>query len=86
MRSLMPDEVLAIEPGSYSLENQRHQQFEEHRFGRDRRGSRSEYFHPSPKLIDHIRSLRAEHGIPDQAMLTITDGRALLDESKSGSS
>ncbi|MFF1547138.1 hypothetical protein [Streptomyces sp. NPDC058291] len=80
MRSLMPDEVLAIEPGSYSLENQRHQQFEETRFGRDRRGTRNEYFHPSPRLIDHIRSLRAQHGTPDQGMLTITDGRALLNE------
>jgi len=85
MRNLMPDEILAFEPGSYSQENQRHQQFEEHRFGRDRRGSRSEYFYPAPELIDHIRSIRDEYGVPDQEILTITDGRALLDELQSGS-
>lgn len=86
MRNLMPDEILAIEPGSYSLENQRHQQFEEQRLGRDQRGTKSEYFHQSRALIDHIRRLRVEHGIPDQRSIVITDGRALLDELKSGSS
>lgn len=86
MRNLMPDEILAIEPGSYSLENRRHQQFEEQRFGRDKRGTKSEYFYPSTELIAHIRDLRVQHGIPDQQPIVITDGRALLDEQKSGSS
>ncbi|MGW3196322.1 hypothetical protein ACWDBD_17385 [Streptomyces sp. NPDC001118] len=86
MRTLMPDEILAIEPGSYSRENQRHQQFEEHRFGRDQRGTKSEYFHPFPELIDHIRRLRREHGIPDQRSVTVTDGRTLLDETEAGCS
>lgn len=86
MRTLMPDEILAIEPGSYTLENQRHQQFDEQRFGRDRRGARSEYFHSSPELIQHIRTLRSEHGVPDQGGVGVTDGRRLLDEPNSGSS
>ncbi|MFF4489436.1 hypothetical protein ACFY0F_23555 [Streptomyces sp. NPDC001544] len=80
MRSLMPDEILAIEPGSYSLENQRHQQFAEHRYGRDQRGAKSEYFHPSDELLQHIKAVRKRHGIPQQLGVSITDGRRMFED------
>ncbi len=80
MRSLMPDEILAIEPGSYSLENQRHQQFAEQRYGRDQRGTKSEYFHPSEVLLQHIKAVRERHGVPQQLGVSITDGRRLFDD------
>ncbi|MGW4603714.1 GIY-YIG nuclease family protein [Streptomyces sp. NPDC004532] len=80
MNNIKPDEILAVEPGSYSLENQRHQQFEEHRHGRDERGTRSEYFHPSDELKAHILALREEHGIPPQVGVSIGDGRKMFGE------
>lgn len=80
MRSLMPDEILAIEPGSYSLENRRHQQFAEHRYGRDQRGTNSEYFHQNEQLLLHIKAVRERHGVPQQLGVSITDGRRLFDD------
>lgn len=80
MRSLMPDEILAIEPGSYSLENQRHQQFDEHRYGRDQPGTKSEYFHPNDILKAHILALRQQHGVPEQVGVSVTDGIRMFDK------
>lgn len=80
MSSLKPDEILAVEPGSYSLENQRHQQFELHRYGRDERGTRGEYFNLSDELKAHILALRKEHGIPPQVGVSVGDGRRMFED------
>lgn len=59
--TLMPDAVLATEPGDRELESARHTQFASHRdptVGR-------EHFKPGRQLIDLIRELRTSHGIPD---------------------
>ena len=61
MKSVPHDTVLAIEPGDYSTERARHQQFEKYRA----QGHR-EWFHASPELLAHAEALRAEHGAPRQ--------------------
>lgn len=75
MRALRPDEVLAVEPGSYALEHQRHREFEACQWSRG-----SEYFHMSAELKAHVLQLRSQHGIPDQSVVTVTDGRRVLDD------
>lgn len=59
--TLMPDAVLASEPGDQELEKARHTQFaalREPNVGR-------EHFNPGAPLIELIRELRQAHGIPD---------------------
>ncbi|MGW3321126.1 GIY-YIG nuclease family protein [Streptomyces virginiae] len=75
MRALRPDEVLAVEPGSYALEHQRHQEFAACQWSRG-----SEYFHMNAELKTHVLQLRSQHGIPDQSVVTVTDGRRVLDD------
>ena len=58
--SLMPDAVLAIEPGNKDLERLRHTQFGPLR----NRDVGREYFTPGPALLDLIRQLRKEQGVP----------------------
>lgn len=48
--------LLATEPGDYSLESKRHEQFA------DLRAYGNEWFHPGPKLIAHINTLRKAAG------------------------
>lgn len=57
--SLLPDEILAFEPGGREIEAFRHQQFSYLRRGR------SEHFEPGPALMKHIKRVRAAHGDPD---------------------
>jgi hypothetical protein len=59
MTSLMPDEILATEPGHEELERMRHKQFAHLRIplGRER-------FRPDPELMDHIRMIRKHYGEP----------------------
>ena len=59
MLALMPDEILAMEPGGWKLEQRRHRQFEAQRVE-----PQSEYFYPSPALREHIESVRVAHGAP----------------------
>ncbi|WP_394436266.1 GIY-YIG nuclease family protein [Streptomyces sp. SGAir0957] len=59
MRDLMPDEVLAIEPGSYELEATLHAEF-----GKIRVSLSMEYFHLTDELKAHIDAVVAEHGPP----------------------
>lgn len=59
MRDLMPDEVLAVEPGSYDLESTLHAQFADIRFSPS-----LEYFELTDKLGDHIDAVVAKHGPP----------------------
>jgi hypothetical protein len=51
------DELLAFERGTRTLEQRRHAQFAEHRFGR------GEWFNAHPELLAHIDALRA--GVDD---------------------
>jgi hypothetical protein len=59
MISLMPDEILATEPGHEELERLRHKQFAHLRVppGRER-------FRADPELMEHIRMLRDHFGEP----------------------
>jgi hypothetical protein len=57
--SLMPDEILAFEPGGPDLELQRHRQFHPERITR-----KGEYFRQSPRLLKHVAGLRQLHGPP----------------------
>lgn len=59
LRDLMPDEVLAVEPGSYLLESQLHAQFANIRYRPDR-----EYFELTPELQAHIDAIVGKHGSP----------------------
>lgn len=63
MNGLKPDEILAVEPGSYKLEARRHEEFAEDRCTT---GTRAEWFRPSPPLLAHIAILRAAHDLPDR--------------------
>lgn len=60
MNVLMPDEILAVEPGDRALERERHLQFATLRVH-----GNSEHFYPGPDLAAHIAAVRAEHGRPD---------------------
>jgi hypothetical protein len=60
---LMPDEILAVEPGTYQQERRRHRQFAHLRCA-------GEYFSAAPELVDHAARLRALHGAPDPSWVT----------------
>lgn len=66
MNVLMPDEILAIEPGDRDLERARHQEFADLRVH-----GQSEHFYPGPELDAHIRRVRAKHGRPDPRLPSI---------------
>jgi hypothetical protein len=57
---LMPDEILAAEPGTYLEEKLRHRQFRHLR-------QQGEYFRDAPELRDHIRGVLELHGSPDSS-------------------
>ncbi|MFJ5217190.1 GIY-YIG nuclease family protein [Streptomyces sp. NPDC088354] len=57
--SLMPDDILAVEPGDRLDERQRHLQFRHLRVGT------SEYFQQADDLTAHVRSIRCEYGAPN---------------------
>lgn len=69
---LLPDEVCAFEPGSYTREQQRHSEFRHLRCYR-------EYFRMDDDLVAHIKALRRLHGDPDPAWPTW--GRAVASAS-----
>lgn len=60
---LMPDEILAVEPGGEQTETYRHRQF-------GHLHCRGEYFRAAPELVEHARQVRARHGDPDPAWTT----------------
>jgi hypothetical protein len=62
---LMPDEILAIEPGGRSQESARHLQFLHLRAR-----PAGEYFRDAPDLLDHIRDIRSTYGDPDPSWPT----------------
>jgi len=59
MRDLMPDEVLAVEPGSYDLEATLHATF-----AKIRLSPSMEYFRLTDELQAHITAVVAKHGPP----------------------
>ncbi len=61
--ALMPDEILAFEPGSYTEEAFRHRQFEHLRCW-------GEHFTPEPELLAHIQDVRKLYGDPDPSWPT----------------
>lgn len=58
MRDLLPDEIVAWEPGDFDTERSRHRQFAHIRI----RGS--ELFQHSENLTEHMKQLREQHGEP----------------------
>lgn len=74
------DQLLAVEPGSYDLENERFAQFAEHRLsprrgvGAGRGRGPAEWFTPGASLMAHIDALRAAHALPAIRTATLSDG------------
>jgi hypothetical protein len=66
MRDLMPDEVLAVEPGGRALEQRLHHHFARIRFSRDR-----EYFKLTDELQEHIDAVVRKHGQPPPDLSTL---------------
>lgn len=62
--ALMPDEILAFEPGTAKEEKMRHRQFHHLR-------CQGEHFKPEPELTEHARQLRHVHGDPDPSWPTV---------------
>lgn len=61
--ALMPDEIMAFEPGGRQVEAARHRQFHHLRQGR-------EHFAKGDDLIRHVKRIRTAHGAPDPAWRT----------------
>lgn len=57
--SIPHDRLLATEPGGYTLERERHQQFREFRLARNR-----EWFRDCPEIRKHVNALREQYGDP----------------------
>lgn len=63
-KSLMPEEILAVEPGTADLETARKRQFRHLK-------CRGEYFRADPELLEHARQVRSLHGDPDPSWLAV---------------
>jgi hypothetical protein len=63
MRTLRPDEILAVEPGDLMLETGRHRQFVEHRIVGHPHGR--EWYRPEPELLDHIARMASIYAVPE---------------------
>lgn len=64
MKSLAPDELLAVEPGGRALEARRHREF-----AADRVQCTREWFYRSTALDAHIAAVARLHAVPDLAVL-----------------
>ncbi len=69
--ALLPDEILAWEPGSHSVESMRHEEFSEWRLGG------SEYFRANEVLSRHIEQLLQLHGEPNPEWPTLASVNAI---------
>jgi hypothetical protein len=65
-RELLPNEILAFEPGGTAEESFRHRQFAHLKV-------RREHFRPEPELMAHIQFMRDLHGDPDPSWPTVPD-------------
>lgn len=71
-----PDsELLAIEPGSYTIEAMRHEQFAKYL------AARNEWFTPGPKLMQHITGLQR---MAAEELRAVRDSARRLDNRRSG--
>jgi len=68
MRDLMPDEVLAVEPGSYKLEGELHR-----RFAHIRLHASCEYFLLNAELQEHVDEVLARTGPPPAGLSQFKD-------------
>lgn len=68
-RDLMPDAILAFEPGSYAEEKARHRQFAHLQVGPG-----WEHFRTDPVLLDHIAQMVSLYGPPDPAWPSVARG------------
>lgn len=62
---LVPDRILAVEPGDRAVERKRHVQF------RHLRNGTSEYFEQGDDLMAHVAAVRAEYGAPNPAWRSV---------------
>lgn len=69
--ALLPDEILAWEPGAHDVERARHREFAAWRVGG------SEYFRPNEPLAWHVEQLRGVHGEPDSEWPTLASVSAI---------
>lgn len=69
--ALLPDEILAWEPGTHATERMRHHEFAEWRLGG------SEYFEMTEVLGSHVDRLRRLHGDPAPEWPTLARVRAI---------
>lgn len=65
LKGIHHDELLAIEPGGYFLEAQRHEEFSDLRLPGSRNGR--EWFDAKPNLLEHVARVREQHGEPMKA-------------------
>lgn len=63
MREVLPEEVLAIEPGGIGVELTRHTQFSALRVDGQR-----EWFHAGRLLQEHVNRMRSAYGAPDPTL------------------
>lgn len=63
MAAHLPEEILAVEPGGYDLEAQRHREFRALAVPGQR-----EWFYAGPVLQQHVTQIRADHGEPDPTL------------------
>ncbi|MCP9209296.1 GIY-YIG nuclease family protein [Streptomyces cucumeris] len=63
MRAILPEEILATEPGGQKTEFARHRQFSALRVDGQR-----EWFHAGAALQDHVQRVRAQHGAPEHSL------------------
>ena|ERR1700722_17507603 len=75
--SLMPDEILAFEPGTAEVEKLRHRQFQHLR-------CQGEHFSAEPELMEHVRELRQTHGDPDPSWPTVASLGVKMPDKKWG--
>lgn len=71
MSAILPDEVLAVEPGSYALESKMHSKF--HHLRAESPGQR-EWFRLEQELHEHIERVRDFHGNPPVGLPTLPSG------------
>lgn len=68
MQALLPEEILAVEPGDGNLEAEMHKKFARQRV----RGPHHEWFYLSPELQAHIQAVREKHGPPPEGLPTLS--------------
>lgn len=74
MSALLPEEVLAIEPGSHAREHELHRQFAVFRVPGQR-----EWFHASRQIQEHVEQVLDRHGPPPSDLPTLPAAAGMLE-------